>query len=366
MHAPPTNPTPFERPVRWRRALILAALGPAAWALLFLARLRPEWTERVYARGVYPAIRSCQAWIQQASPVSLTELGILVLAGWIGWRCLRGLRQVLRRERRMRNLLAHGLAWSLAAGGVAGLTFQLAWGLNHARPTLATLIGLSTGPASSAELAGLLVDLEVRAVADRARLDSSPSDPESLRRAWARLGERLEWLTGKPIQPRSALASRLLTWAGLTGIYSPFTGEAHVNAELPLHARPFTAAHEVAHQRGIAREDEANFVAWLVCQQSLSAADRYSGQLLALSYALIAWHRVQPELARANFEGLHEPVRRDLAELWDFWSRRRTVLTNVAKQTNDLFLKGQGQAAGGRSYGRMVDLLIAYRRGGTE
>ena len=124
---------------------------------------------------------------------------------------------------------------------------------------------------------------------------------------------------------------------------------------MPGVARPFTACHELAHQRGVAREDEANFVGWLVCSLSTEPAQRYSGSLLALSYALIAWFQVQPEPARARYLAMDPGVREDLAGLWGFWRARRTAVTDLARDANDLFLRGQGQELGRESYGRMVD-----------
>ena len=55
----------------------------------------------------------------------------------------------------------------------------------------------------------------------------------------------------------------MLSYLGISGIFIPFTCEANVNATLPDWEIPFTACHELAHQRGFAREDEANYVGYL-------------------------------------------------------------------------------------------------------
>ncbi len=59
------------------------------------------------------------------------------------------------------------------------------------------------------------------------------------------------------------LNSKLLSYTNITGIYSPFTGEANINTNQPstLHI-PFTILHEMAHQKGYANESEANFLAY--------------------------------------------------------------------------------------------------------
>ena len=69
---------------------------------------------------------------------------------------------------------------------------------------------------------------------------------------------------------------------GLSGFYMPFTGEPNFNDAQPDFDLPYVIAHEKAHQRGFAREDEANFIAFLVCVNSTDPYLRYSGYLNAL------------------------------------------------------------------------------------
>ncbi len=80
--------------------------------------------------------------------------------------------------------------------------------------------------------------------------------------------------TAKPV-----LVSEILSYMHITGVYSFFTGEANINVNFPDYTTPYTAAHEMAHQRGIAREDEANMVAFLVCIGSNDSYIRYSAYL---------------------------------------------------------------------------------------
>ena len=86
-------------------------------------------------------------------------------------------------------------------------------------------------------------------------------------------------LTLEDVPPKRALSSRLMSICGWTGFYFPFSGEAHLNIEPPTALLPSTIAHEMAHQRGVAAELEANFVAILACAESGNAAYEYSGWL---------------------------------------------------------------------------------------
>ena len=55
-------------------------------------------------------------------------------------------------------------------------------------------------------------------------------------------------------------------------------------------------------------------------------------------------------------------VRRDLQALQEWSDRYSGRVSRVSRSINNAYLRSQGQAEGVRSYGRMVDLLIAERR----
>jgi hypothetical protein len=88
--------------------------------------------------------------------------------------------------------------------------------------------------------------------------------------------------------------SEPMTYTHISGVYSYYTGEANLNINFPDYSLPFTAAHELAHQRGIAPENEANFVAFLVCKDSDDAYIRYSAYLNMFEYVTNALYRADP------------------------------------------------------------------------
>ncbi|MBR2478999.1 MAG: DUF3810 domain-containing protein [Clostridia bacterium] len=90
---------------------------------------------------------------------------------------------------------------------------------------------------------------------------------------------------------KPVMLSELMSYTHITGVYSFFTGEANLNVAFPDYTLPYTAAHELAHQRGIAREDEANFIAFLACTASDDLYIQYSGYLNMLEYVTNAYAR---------------------------------------------------------------------------
>ena len=55
-------------------------------------------------------------------------------------------------------------------------------------------------------------------------------------------------------------------------------------------------------------------------------------------------------------------ARQDLDENSDFWNRYESRVSEAATRMNDTYLKMNSQADGVKSYGRMVDLMLSYRR----
>ena len=60
--------------------------------------------------------------------------------------------------------------------------------------------------------------------------------------------------------------------------------------------------------------------------------------------------------------GLPEAVRRDMWDNNAFWQRYEGRVSEAATRVNDTYLKVNSQAEGVKSYGRVVDLMLAYHR----
>ena len=109
--------------------------------------------------------------------------------------------------------------------------------------------------------------------------------------------------------PKPVLFSELMSYADIAGMYFPFTVESNINVDGPFFTIPATMGHELAHQCGFMREDEANFIGYLSCKQSDDPLTRYSGYTLAYDYALSALIRADREAAVAVNDGLSDAVR---------------------------------------------------------
>lgn len=251
--------------------------------------------------------------------------------------------------------------------------FMLLWGFNYNRLTFDIIGKIEVKKSSMQELYNLNESLIERAnnlrekvVEDTDGVMNIPGGYKDIfNRAhigYEKASEVYKELGGNYGPPKPVLLSKYMSYTGITGIYMPYTGEANVNINVPSLDLPATAAHEMAHQRGFAREDEANFIAYLTCTMHEDADFQYSGVMLALIHSMNALGDNDIELFRTLTKKYSSGLIRDLQYEREFWSKYEGRIEKAADQVNNSYLKSNGESDGIESYGRMVDLLLAEFR----
>ena len=145
-------------------------------------------------------------------------------------------------------------------------------------------------------------------------------------------------------------------------MFFPFTVESNINVAGPFFTIPAVMTHELAHQCGFMREDEADFISYLACKGADDELMRYSGLLLAYDRSISALRKADPDAAAEIASGLSPSVRRDMAQRAVFWAQHEGAISEASTAANDAYLKANRQSDGVQSYGRMVDLLLAEQR----
>lgn len=156
------------------------------------------------------------------------------------------------------------------------------------------------------------------------------------------------------------LFSRLSSWMGFTGVYFPFSGESNINIDAPGCLIPETIAHELAHQRGITSEQEANFLGIAACLSSGDPVYEYSGYLSGAMNLSNALYSADPAAWRELSALITGPMLTDWLDNSEYWDQFKGKVEEVSSKVYDGYLKAQGQELGIRSYGACVDLLVAY------
>lgn len=361
------------RSMSWRRWVGVGCLlsGPIAFGL---SRWMPTSASEFLARQLAARLSHLLARVATAVPPSLSELSLaaLTLAAGVGLA-----RRLADRERRWWSGVGAWLYDLMRAASLLVAVFYLVWGVGYGAPTLDHRMGLPPLDRGEASVrlqafARLSVEsandayLAVHGVTDAGKptkaLELAVAAQQTRKSLDALVAEKPGWALApgirRPVKP--LLSSALFRRMGISGIYSPFWAEAHVLSSLPGCQQGQIVAHESAHQRGIQREDEANFVGFLAASRAARPEIRYAAWLFAQRQALGALARIgDPEvttLLRARLPG----VQRDVDDLRDYWAVARGRTGRLATRMNHAYLKSNRIDDGVASYGRSLQLLLRW------
>ena len=157
--------------------------------------------------------------------------------------------------------------------------------------------------------------------------------------------------------------SAAMSYLGITGIYSYVTGEANVNTQYPDYVTLFTIAHEMSHQRGVLRENEANFVAYIILSSSDDPCMRYSAEMNIYSYFASALYRTNKDAYYEIVAELSPLAKADIRAANAISQQYGdTIIEDISEWINDFYLESSG-SGGIVSYSRVVELVLAYKEG---
>ena len=333
-----------------------------------------------HADVVFPAYRgiskTLMGFLAQAASVvrfALWDIVVLVLA-------VVALISLFRRIMRREGILSWLSAVCLAVSMVY-FVFVAGWALNHYAPSLAQEISLEVGEYTTEELADATREYLQEAVAlapQVPRDEHGGLKSQDFYELAAIAGGSYEGLAGEyPIfEGPTAPVKSLLVWgqpllySGHTGIFWAPTGESCVPLECADTDKPYIMCHEAAHRLAIASEQEANFAAFLACDASNDARFRYSGYYNAAGYCLNALYRYDPERTQELLQEFADGDGReglllflsDRAATSAHYDSYEGAFEEVGQKVNDTYLKSFGESTGVRSYGLVVDYLIAWGR----
>jgi hypothetical protein len=160
--------------------------------------------------------------------------------------------------------------------------------------------------------------------------------------------------------PKPLYFSNVATWLDIRGIYIPYTGEATYNVRVPDCDLPFTLAHVKAHQRGYAREDEANFIAYVVCTKSLEPYVRYSGYLHGLK-VLDFLARSDAQTAQTLKAQLLPGAAADVLTRETYWPKSRNEsVSPVVNGIINVYLRANRIRGGLKNFSEDTPLIVNY------
>ncbi len=348
-----------------RHGLLLAGLAllgvylllrrdAAAMAALGRDFVRP-W-HRLMSRLTAPLPFSLGEWLIVAGVVALLVYAVWTVVG------------LLRRGERPARLYRFVLS-ALTALVLVYTGFCYFWGVYYDCSDFEDQSGIRGQPVSAAELetvtryftdrVNALAPLVARDEAGRFREELGPIFAHSSVLYHA-VERAVPCLAGDEAPAKPFFFSRILSSLNFSGFFFPFTAEANINTDCPPALTAATVAHELAHQRGVAQEDEANFVSVLACLSDGDPVFCYSACLLAYIHLGNALYEADHAAWQDNYSRLSAPVRADLAENNAYWQQFKSPVSQVSDAVYTGFLHSYGQTEGLKTYGKCVDLLVAY------
>ncbi len=365
----------------WRHLQLWLFFG-GALAVLYGYSRDPVWVEQTYVDGWGSTVAAALSALTAPVPASFAEIGLMIVITAELIFGLTALSEVGTGRRRVRNALAGGMFHLADLTLVLLLWFYTSWGISYARaPAVERLGWTETAPQGEAtpEAVERLADLTHFAI-DRTHLTyrslhGSLDDPEitvprpgldvgaALDVGFDNAGEALglpdSFRMGRgPV--KTPLLSELMSWAGIGGIYMPFTGEANVNGGPPSWTRVLTAAHEKSHQRMIASEDEATFFGFLAAVYSDDPLLQYCAWQLARRQLVGVLRRADKARAIELAETVAAGPIRDQQAVWDYWDAYDGPLEKMSRRMNDTYLKVNRVEGGVLAYGRADKLVVAW------
>lgn len=365
-----SRPKQKNTPLRLLKALWIFIPLILAAAMYFLLPLFPEFTEYVISRGLFKVFTVPVGAVTSLLPISLTELlVILVMPGAVTLIAVFIIRMKKSSCRRKTALKAG----RFLAGFVSFALFiyMTAHGANFYRLSMERLMELDTSPKSTEFLLAVCKDLAAHAAEERQLLTEDENGcvrfTEDIYTELSRTDSGYNSLTDEyPFlwtsvgRQKPVMLSYYWSYTGIVGMYFPFFAECNVNTEQPDFAIPYTASHESAHSRGIAHENECNFLAFLSCINSEYPEFRYSGYMSAFKFCSNSLYSADKELWQEAYLCTTEGMRRDFIAENEYIHAFEGEVQQVSSSVNDGFIKAQGVSDGTRSYGRVTDLILAW------
>ena len=381
-----------------RKRNLLLLLAPSAFLLTFWAKSSAYAAEKIFAAGIYKVLSQGMSLLTGWIPFSLMELIIIVGPVTVLVLVIRQMVRVFRVKKPVYtmsqnhrdimevqsvavqrvNLLVTMLQNLLCLAAVIYFGYVLLCGVNYHRYPVAHHLGLTVEKSTVDELAGLYAELADRATELRAQLTTEdergvyvlPYSERELgkeaKKAYQEFAKEYPVFGGLYPVPKHVFFSRIMSWTEITGVFTPWTMEANVNIDISPYSIGSTMCHELAHLRGFMREDEANYIAYRTCMASDSVDLQYSGTMLALIHTGNALYRQDADrYFELYYAHVSHGVSVDLVannEYWDQFEKPvvgETTVGEIADKVNDAYLKANAQEDGTKSYGRVVDLLLA-------
>ena len=322
--------------------------------------------ELLYTEGFYYYfaifLRTLFGWI----PLSLGDILYLIAGCWLFWQVIKNCVLLIKKKFTKESFFKK--LWKLILLFVTiYIVFNIFWGLNYNRKGIAWQLNLMEVVYDTANLK-IMQELLLQKVNEtkKALIDQKalyPDNKSLFKRAkecYKVTEKEYSFIQYKRTSVKSSLYGWIGNYLGFTGYYNPFTGEAQVNTTVPKFLLPFITLHEIGHQLGYAKEDEANFSGYFAAANSHDTLFQYSAYLDLFVYANREVFYFDSTASLIAAKQLIPEVKADLLEWRRFNEQYKSFLETPISWMYGKYLLVNQQPKGLRSYNEVIAMLMAY------
>jgi hypothetical protein len=333
-------------------------------AVVFILSLNAHAVEYLYADRFYLFTSILQRFISSLVPFALGDLIYLLLVLYIISKIFVFVKKAFKGNlKRADRILIPVKTINFIL--LLYLIFKLSWGLNYSRPSVADQLNIHNEKYNNEQLISL-AELFVKKINTLQHIDKPKLSINRLSSLAANSYVSLEKKNMLFEYHIESVKPVLISWAitkiGIEGYYNPLSGEANVNMMLPNVNLPFVTCHEIAHQLGIGREDEANLVGYLAAINSKDKFFQYSAAYAMLKSILFEIRIKVPEEYERLYSTINKKTIADMETDKDFWRKHNNQMFGYLDVAFDRFLKLNNQKKGTDSYQDIVLWLYNYHK----
>ncbi|MFT3945865.1 MAG: DUF3810 domain-containing protein [Agriterribacter sp.] len=342
------------------------------WILLCLAigirlfAMNESLVESIYAASVYNYIGAFFRWLFGWIPFSIGDVLYISVV-------LYGIQKLVYLIKYIRNNRITAVFKKEYLFGISGkiigiyIIFNLLWGLNYDRNGIRHQMNIERQEYAKEDLeevnALLLAKVnECKTGAANQQHTYTTSEMVFAKTCdvYEKISAQYPFLRYSYKSIKSSFFGKLGNYMGFSGYYNPFSGEAQVNTTIPMFLQPYVCCHEVAHQLGYAKENEANFVGYIAATASEDSIFMYSAYLDLFLYANRNLRRTDSVAAKQFSAQLSPGVQKDIQTMKDFYRSYQNAIEPYITWMYGKYLESNRQPSGMLSYSEVVGDLIAY------
>lgn len=322
----------------------------------------PEAVESYYSNLLYPIFSKILRFISSVFPFAIGDFlyALLVIFAFRSFIIFIRKRRKIRKDYTLFGLKCVNFLL------IIYISFKLLWGLNYSRPRINEQLQISDKPYSKEQLLKLntffLQKLDTLGkTIDTAAFNLTTKELEDIAStSYNQLAETQPFFSYKYMSVKPVVSSWLVSKTGIEGYYNPLSGEANINQRLPKFVLPFVTCHEIAHQLGVAKEDEANLVGYLAAVHSSNPQFQYSAYYNMFRYVLFEIRMKYPEDYNVIITKIPASVMDNFKTEREFWANYNGAMSVYMGKTFDKILKLNNQRKGIKSYQDIVLWLVNY------